>query len=60
MKTKIKVRMQLKNKVIEQQGEYNQRNLLHLQTQLNNPSKTFTPKKGKGSYKRNKKVNQED
>lgn len=55
-KKKITVKATLGDKTVEVSGEQSQRNLLHLQTQLNNPSKTFKPKKGKGSYKRKKKV----
>lgn len=55
-KQKITVKATLGDKTVEVSGEKSQRNLAHLETQLNNPSKTFTPKKGKGSYKRKKRV----
>ena len=55
MKKKIKVVSKLGNQTVEINGEKSQRNTLHLQAQINNPSRVFTPKKGKGSYKRNKK-----
>lgn len=35
-------------------------NKIHLAVQINNPGKVFKPKKGKGSFKRNKRVEMED
>ena len=55
-KKKITVKATLGDKTVEVSGEQSQRNLLHLQTQLNTHSTTIKPKKGKGSYKRKKKV----
>lgn len=55
MKKKIKVTVKLKNNVVEVQGEKDERNLMHLDSQLKYKSTTIKPKKGKGSFKRNKK-----
>ena len=55
MKRKIKVTTTLKNNTVELQGEQNERNLLHLEVQQKYKTTTIKPKKGKGSYKRNKK-----
>lgn len=55
MKRKIKVTTTLKNNKVEFQGEQNERNLMHLDAQQKYKATTIKPKKGKGSYKRNKK-----
>ena len=60
MKKTIKVTVTLKDKTVEYQGEQQQRNLQHFNTQLNTHSTTIKPKKGKGSYKRNKKIEKSD
>lgn len=54
MKRKIKVTDKITGKVIEHETEV--RNLDHFNVQLHTRAQVFTPKKGKGSYKRNKKV----
>ena len=51
---KQKVRVTLDGKIVE--GEFNTRNTLHLEVQQRNRAQVFTPKKGKGSFKRNKRV----
>lgn len=55
MKKKIKVVSKLGNKQVEIQGEKNERNLMHLESQIKFKSTSIKPKKGKGSFKRNKK-----
>lgn len=55
MKKKIKIT--LNGKTI--QGEVELRNLDHFEVQKTTRAQLFTPKKGKGSFKRNKKIEQE-
>lgn len=55
MKRKIKVT--LNGKTTE--GEVEVRNTLHLEVQKKTRANVFKPKKGKGSFKRNKKVEED-
>lgn len=54
MKRKIKVIDNITGKVIE--GEQELRNLGHFEVQLKYRAHIYKNKKGKGSYKRNKKI----
>lgn len=61
MKRKVRVKIKtklLKDKVIER--EYNTRDLDHFKAQVNHRSNIFTPKKGKGSFKRREKFTKKD
>lgn len=58
---KIKVTSTLNNKKIVIEKEHKERNLMHLDSQIKFKSTIIKPKKGKGSFKRNKKgVNDEN
>lgn len=57
MKRKIKVIDNIMDKVIE--GEQEFRNLDHFEVQLKYRAHVYKNKKGKGSYKRNKKIEEE-
>ena len=57
MKRKIKVIDKVSDKVVE--GEVEIRNDLHFEVQKKTRAQIFRPKKGKGSYRRNKKVDDE-
>lgn len=54
MKRKVKITDNITGKVIEKEVVI--RNLDHFLIQKNTRAQIFTSKKGKGSYKRNKKV----
>lgn len=54
MKRKIKLTDKTTGKVTE--GTITIRNFDHFQAQLSNKAKVFKPKKGKGSFKRNKRI----
>lgn len=61
MEQKIKVTTTLNNNKVEIEGTKKTRNLMHLDSQLKFKSTRVKPKKGKGSYKRNKKgINDEN
>lgn len=55
---KRKIRVTLNGKTIENEVEV--RNLDHFNTQLKTRAHVFTPKKGKGSFKRNKHIEEEE
>ena len=57
---KIKISSKLNNKEFIIEKEVKNRNLEHFNTQLNTHSTTIKPKKGKGSFKRNKKIEKSD
>ena len=57
MKRKIKVIDKVSNKVVE--GEVELRNDMHFEVQKKHKAQVFKPKKGKGSFRRNKKVDDE-
>ena len=57
---KIKVSSKLNNKEIIIEKEVKDRNLEHFNTQLNTHLTIIKPKKGKGSFKRNKKIEKSD
>lgn len=56
MVMKRKIKISLNGQTTE--GEYNMRNVDHFNVQRSTRAHVFKPKKGKGSFKRNKRIDE--